>query len=56
MRTAPCKDCTNRILGCHSTCEKYQEYAAHQAKTNNNRFLDHLKDEYFKEKYRKGKR
>lgn len=24
---APCKDCPNRQIGCHSKCEKYQEYA-----------------------------
>ena len=22
----PCKDCPNRQVGCHSTCEKYIEY------------------------------
>lgn len=21
-----CKDCTDRKLGCHATCEKYKEY------------------------------
>lgn len=26
MVTAPCKDCPDRQLGCHGTCEKYQEY------------------------------
>ena len=20
----PCKDCPDRVVGCHSTCEKYQ--------------------------------
>lgn len=23
MTKAPCKDCPNRQVGCHSTCEKY---------------------------------
>lgn len=23
---APCKDCSERILGCHATCEKYKEF------------------------------
>lgn len=23
---APCKDCTDRILGCHTICEKYKHY------------------------------
>ena len=22
----PCKDCQNRVIGCHSGCERYQEY------------------------------
>ena len=24
--TAPCKDCPERHMGCHSKCEKYIEY------------------------------
>lgn len=23
---APCKDCTERQMGCHSTCPKYKQY------------------------------
>lgn len=23
---APCKDCEKRVLGCHSSCEEYQEF------------------------------
>ena len=23
---APCKDCPDRAVGCHGTCEKYAEY------------------------------
>lgn len=23
---APCKDCPDRVLGCHSKCERYSEY------------------------------
>lgn len=26
MITAPCKDCLDRCVGCHSKCEKYIEY------------------------------
>lgn len=22
----PCKDCTDRVLHCHSTCERYKQY------------------------------
>lgn len=27
---APCKDCKDRMIGCHSTCEKYQAYRLQQ--------------------------
>lgn len=30
MIKAPCKGCEERVLGCHSTCEKYIEYAKAQ--------------------------
>lgn len=23
---APCKDCPDRVVGCHSTCERYKDY------------------------------
>lgn len=26
MSYAPCKECVNRKVGCHSTCEDYAEY------------------------------
>lgn len=25
---SPCKDCTDRVLHCHSSCDKYREYKA----------------------------
>ena len=24
----PCRDCTERIIGCHSTCNRYSEWSA----------------------------
>lgn len=24
----PCRDCTERIVGCHSTCNRYSEWSA----------------------------
>lgn len=24
----PCRDCTDRELGCHGKCERYQEFSA----------------------------
>lgn len=26
MINSPCKDCEEREIGCHSVCEKYQDY------------------------------
>lgn len=26
MVTAPCKDCKDRFVGCHSSCDKYKEF------------------------------
>ena len=25
--SAPCKDCGDRGIGCHSTCDKYKQFA-----------------------------
>ena len=29
---APCKDCKDRKVGCHSTCEKYKAYQESNSK------------------------
>lgn len=26
MYHAPCKDCPDKVVGCHSSCDKYQEF------------------------------
>ena len=25
--SAPCKDCGDRVIGCHSTCDKYKQFS-----------------------------
>lgn len=35
MTKAPCKDCKDRHLGCHDTCEKYLEFK-HENETYKN--------------------
>ena len=25
--SAPCKDCVNRVVGCHSACDQYKKFA-----------------------------
>lgn len=32
MIVAPCKDCKDRVLGCHSKCEKYIAFKKEMAK------------------------
>ena len=39
---APCKECKDRFLGCHSKCERYAEMKAENEKTRKNR------EDYFK--------
>ena len=31
-KSSPCFGCENRVLGCHSGCEPYQEYSAERKK------------------------
>ncbi len=33
-KPSPCKDCEDRILHCHSKCEKYAEYRERRIKQN----------------------
>lgn len=49
MLNSPCKDCPDRVLGCHSVCEKYlafhkerTEYLEYRKKQNQ------LEDDLFK--------
>ena len=32
MKTAPCKDCQKRELGCHTTCEEYLAFHEERVK------------------------
>lgn len=37
-KISPCKDCEERVLGCHSTCEKYQEFNAYMEEQRKARY------------------
>lgn len=39
---APCYKCTERAVGCHSTCERYSEYASVVAQARERRFEDNM--------------
>lgn len=60
----PCKDCLNRFLGCHSTCDIYKDWkvendAANKAKnynkTSNSNFSPVLRDRWLKSQLKKQK-
>lgn len=44
---APCKDCINRKLGCHMTCEKYQKFNKQREQIRQNRFNANKDNDYF---------
>lgn len=35
MKNSTCKDCNERYLGCHDSCEKYQAYKEQCRSVNN---------------------
>lgn len=40
--TCPCKGCTDRAVGCHGSCAKYQAFNAEREKIRAARQQDHL--------------
>ena len=60
-RTAPpCKDCSVRCVGCHSTCEKYIEWRNNEKKKNDEikfkQNMERIKEDYAIHNQRKRKR
>lgn len=57
---SPCMDCEERQIGCHSNCERYQEYASKLRKTkleNTQRYKgQRMAEDYTQELYAKLKR
>lgn len=39
-----CKDCTDRHIGCHSRCERYQEEVRFNNQVKRNRELEYIGD------------
>lgn len=31
MKSAPCKDCSDRHLGCHASCREYNKFTSERA-------------------------
>lgn len=46
---APCKDCPNRQIGCHSTCEKYLEFRKEVDRLKQERIAKRDVDQYVRE-------
>lgn len=44
MGLAPCKDCKDRVLGCHSTCQRYLEFRKEVDRIHEIRNLEKLKN------------
>lgn len=43
MISAPCKGCTDRYVGCHGSCDKYQNYQqVHQKEKDELDKIHHL--------------
>lgn len=47
---APCKDCPDRIPGCHDSCDRYKEWKSQLEK------LNEARREYDRSRYNKYKR
>ena len=43
---SPCKGCTGRHLGCHSGCERYEEYCKNREEINALKMLQKETDSY----------
>lgn len=44
MITPPCRDCTDRVQGCHGRCEKYSTWQTSHAREIENRSRYHEAD------------
>lgn len=56
----PCKNCSDRCYGCHSTCDKYNNYRLTNANTKKElvkaTHLNRLHRDYLKDQKKKRKR
>jgi len=42
MRHAPCKDCPDRKVDCHSECEKYKQFSEERKSISRMRIEEHV--------------
>ena len=48
-RTSPCKECTERKVGCHGECAKYEEFVAQKNAFNDKIYEEKRKEREFRE-------
>lgn len=54
MNKSPCLDCPDRHPGCHSTCDKYQQFKQKKEEERKNRRVSREYDAYMKDYHPKG--
>lgn len=54
--TAPCMGCSDRFIGCHSSCGKYHKYKMLREEIENNRKKEMLPTIYIKKEVERSKK
>jgi len=54
MNKSPCLNCPDRHPGCHSTCDKYQQFKQKKEEERKNRRVSREYDAYMKDYHPKG--
>lgn len=45
MQKAPCKNCGDRVVGCHEGCQRYKEFV--EEKHKNEEMIRNVKKQYY---------
>lgn len=53
---APCMNCSDRFIGCHSSCDKYSKYKTRSEEIQNNRKKELLPNIYIKKEVERSKK
>lgn len=48
MQKAPCKNCGDRVVGCHEGCQRYKEFV--EEKRKNEEMIRNVKKQYYHER------
>ena len=50
---APCKDCPDRVLGCHSVCEKYKHFHEERTRELEQKRMEYLTNPFGNDYFRR---